>query len=154
MPSRRWIRTARAAGAPFDALVEGGIYYSSTNACAYLVSKDSADRFNKKLILTLQQNPIYWFDGFDRYVDIFDGGPTVTAPTDKIRTVRESATEKVCEIGDGGKTRMIVATGCLMDFRACFASAKRVPRKGLCIDEEAASMLGVKVGDQILAVAR
>ena len=91
---------------------------------------------------------------FDRYVDIFDGGPTVTAPTDKIRTVRESATEKVCEIGDGGKTRMIVATGSLMDFRACFASARRVPRKGLCIDEDAASMLGVKVGDQILAVAR
>ena len=91
---------------------------------------------------------------FDRYVDIFDGGPTVTAPTDKIRTVRESTTEKVCEIGDGGKTRMIVATGSLMEFRACFASARRVPRKGLCIDEEAASMLGVKVGDQILAVAR
>ncbi|MFL6728570.1 MAG: arginine N-succinyltransferase [Sphingomicrobium sp.] len=91
---------------------------------------------------------------FDRYVDIFDGGPTVTAPTDKIRTVRESTTETICEIGAGGKARMIVATGCLTDFRACFASAKRVPRKGLCIDEDAASMLGVKVGDQILAVAR
>ena len=28
---------------------------------------------------------------FDRYIDIFDGGPTVTAPTDQIRTVRECA---------------------------------------------------------------
>ena len=28
---------------------------------------------------------------FDRYIDIFDGGPTVTAPTDQIRTVREAS---------------------------------------------------------------
>ncbi len=26
---------------------------------------------------------------FDRYIDIFDGGPTVTARTDDIRTIRE-----------------------------------------------------------------
>ena len=27
---------------------------------------------------------------FDRYIDIFDGGPTVTAQTDQIRTIREA----------------------------------------------------------------
>ena len=91
---------------------------------------------------------------YDRYVDIFDGGPTVTTQTDRIRTLRESVTETVCEIGDGGKTRLIVATGRLKDFRACFASGRRVPRKGICIDEEAARLLGVAVGDQILAVGR
>jgi arginine N-succinyltransferase len=91
---------------------------------------------------------------YDRYVDIFDGGPTVTAQIDKIRTVRESAYETVCEIGDGGKSRMIVAIGRLKNFRACCASVKRVPKKGICIDREAAKILGVKVGDQVLAVAK
>jgi arginine N-succinyltransferase len=91
---------------------------------------------------------------FDRYVDIFDGGPTVTAQTDSIRTVRESAFEPVCEVGEGGGTKMMLAAGRLKDFRACFASVKRAPRKGLCIDSEAAELLGVKAGDQVLAVSR
>jgi arginine N-succinyltransferase len=91
---------------------------------------------------------------YDRYVDIFDGGPTVTAPTDRIRTVRESATETIGEIGDGGRTKMLVAAGRLKDFRACFASVKRLPRKGICIDPQAAELLEVGVGDQVLAVAR
>ena len=91
---------------------------------------------------------------FDRYVDIFDGGPTVTASTDRIRTVRESTAETICEIGDGGRTKMIVATGRLQDFRACFASVKRSPKKGICIDREAAELLGVDIGDELVAVAR
>jgi arginine N-succinyltransferase len=95
-------------------------------------------------------------EGFihDRYIDIFDGGPTVTAPTDRIRTVREAVHETVLEVGQGGKQQAILATGRLKDFTACYASIKRVPRKGLCIDSDAARLLGVKVGDQVLAVTR
>ncbi|MEO6582663.1 MAG: arginine N-succinyltransferase [Sphingomicrobium sp.] len=91
---------------------------------------------------------------FDRYIDIFDGGPTVLAHTDRIRTARESRTETVLEIGDSGKQRMILAIGKLHDFMACTATVKRVPRKGLVIDAEAARLLEVKVGDEVLAVAR
>ena len=91
---------------------------------------------------------------YDRYVDIFDGGPTVTAPTDRIRTVRESTTETVCEIGDGGRTKMLVAKGRLKDFKACFASVKRLPKKGICIDRTAAELLEIETGEQVLAVAR
>jgi arginine N-succinyltransferase len=91
---------------------------------------------------------------FDRYVDNFDGGPTVTAATDRIRTVRESTTETVCEIGDGGKVKMILAAGRLKNFRAGFASVRRMPRKGIAIDAEAAKLLKLKVGDEVLAVAR
>jgi arginine N-succinyltransferase len=91
---------------------------------------------------------------FDRYIDIFDGGPTVTAPTDQIRTVRESDYETIAEIGGGGKTKMLVAHGHLKEFRACCASVKRVAKKGICIDPEAAELLGVKEGDQVLAVKR
>ena len=90
---------------------------------------------------------------FDRYIDIFDGGPTVLAPTDRIKTVRESASVTVLEIGEGGKQSMILATGKLHDFVACRASVKHVPRKGIVIDAEAARLLGAKAGDEILAVA-
>ena len=91
---------------------------------------------------------------FDRYIDIFDGGPTVTAHTDDIRTIDESEDEVIEEIASGGKTKMLLAHGRLKDFRACLVTTKRVGRKGLCIDPEAAELLGVKVGDTVLAVKR
>lgn len=91
---------------------------------------------------------------FDRYIDIFDGGPTVTAQTDSIRTVRDSAVETVLEVGQGGKQKMLLATGKLRKFVACGALVKKVPRKGLCIDAEAAELLGVEPGDEVLAVDR
>src|SRR6185437_782560 len=53
---------------------------------------------------------------FDRYIDIFDGGPTVTASTDQIRTIRESRTEALAEIGDKPGSNMLVAAGRLTNF--------------------------------------
>jgi arginine N-succinyltransferase len=91
---------------------------------------------------------------FDRYIDIFDGGPTVVAPTDHIRTIREARGETIAEIADGGTTRMMVASGRLKDFRACCASVKKLPRKGICIDRGAAELLEVEVGDEVVMVAK
>jgi arginine N-succinyltransferase len=92
---------------------------------------------------------------YDRYLDVFDGGPTVTAPTDNIRTVRESAIERIAEIGENnGRTKMLLAAGRLNDFRACCASVKRLRDSGLCIDRECAQLLEVEVGDEVLAVTR
>jgi arginine N-succinyltransferase len=91
---------------------------------------------------------------FDRYIDIFDGGPTVTAPTDQIRTVREARTETIAEIGGGGPAKMMVAAGRLKNFRACCASVKRLPKRGICIDREAAELLEVEVGDSLVMVTR
>lgn len=91
---------------------------------------------------------------FDRYIDIFDGGPTVTAPTDQIRTIREARAETVGEIAEGGPSKMLVAAGQLKDFRACCASIRRLPRKGISIDREAAELLEIEVGDQLWMVTR
>jgi len=91
---------------------------------------------------------------FDRYIDIFDGGPTVTAPTDQIRTVRQARVETVAEIGEGGPLKTIVAAGSLRDFRACCGSVRRLPRKGLCLDREAADLLEVDVGDSVAMIAK
>ncbi|MFL6785170.1 MAG: arginine N-succinyltransferase, partial [Sphingomicrobium sp.] len=91
---------------------------------------------------------------FDRYIDIFDGGPTVTAQTDNIRTVREARSETIADIGEGGASKMLVAAGRLKEFRACCASVKRLARKGICIDREAAELLEVEVGDTLVMVPR
>jgi arginine N-succinyltransferase len=91
---------------------------------------------------------------FDRYIDIFDGGPTVTAQTDNIRTVREARSETIADIGEGGASKMLVAAGRLKEFRACCASVKRLARKGICIDREAAELLEVEVGETLVMVPR
>jgi arginine N-succinyltransferase len=91
---------------------------------------------------------------FDRYIDIFDGGPTVVAPTHQIRTIRESRADKVAEIGEGGTIKMLVAAGRLKDFRACCASVKKLPKQGIRIDAEAAALLEVKIGDPVVMVTR
>jgi arginine N-succinyltransferase len=91
---------------------------------------------------------------FERYIDIFDGGPTVTAPTDQVRTIRESSTEKVVEVGEGGKLKMLLAAGRLRDFRCTRAEVRRVGRKGIAITPEVAELLEIDVGSTVLAVAR
>jgi arginine N-succinyltransferase len=91
---------------------------------------------------------------FDRYIDIFDGGPTVTAATDQIRTIRESTAETVAEIGPGGTAKVLLASGRLTEFRAGCASVKRVGRKGICVDEGAAELLDLKLGDQVVVAPK
>ena len=68
---------------------------------------------------------------YDRYIDIFDGGPTVTAPTDRIRTVREVDDRDGCaRSATAARAKMLVAAGRLKDFRACCASVKRLAEEG------------------------
>ena len=95
-------------------------------------------------------------EGFvwDGYVDIFDGGPTVTARTDDIHSVRDTRSEKVAEIADDGPLKMLASAGRLADFRACCASVKKVGRHGIQIDREAAGLLGVDLGDTVHMIAR
>ncbi|QIK77967.1 arginine N-succinyltransferase [Sphingomonas piscis] len=92
---------------------------------------------------------------FDRYVDIFDGGPTVIAPTDQIRSIREARLDTVAEIGDvpGGR-KSILSAGRLTGFRACCAGVRRVERRGVAITPETAALLEVNVGDPLLVVPR
>ena len=87
---------------------------------------------------------------YDNYVDIFDGGPTVTARTSALRTVRDSramTVERLSEDG-AGLTQSLVAAGRLGDFRAWIG----------CVGEGVvpaceASAMGVAVGDEVRHVA-
>jgi len=96
-------------------------------------------------------------EGFawDCYIDIFDGGPTMTARTDQIRTVATAEEEPLAEVGDveGGQP-MLVATGKLSGFAACHARVRMLAEGGVVLEPQTASMLGLSPGDALLAAPR
>lgn len=84
---------------------------------------------------------------FENYVDIFDGGPTMTARTDQVLTIRDAKAQRVTAIQDGGEPS-IVACGTLAAFRACHARVT-ASEDGVIIDGKAASALGIEPGQDV-----
>ena len=87
---------------------------------------------------------------YDNYVDIFDGGPTVTARTDAVRTVREARLERIARLCEhpASQDRALVATGLLADFRAWIGHVAREDE--LCtLPAGEAAAAGVGVGDEV-----
>ena len=94
-------------------------------------------------------------EGFrqDRYIDLFDGGPTVTAATDDIATIRAARTATVRATTVTGGAPVIVASGRLAAFRCCFGTV--APHgDGIAIDPVAAAALGVAIGDTLTYAPR
>ncbi len=93
-------------------------------------------------------------EGFawERYVDIFDGGPTMTARTDQVRTVRDAKPARVASVAPGGEPALI-ASGKLARFRVVQGRVA-ASDGGVSIDPDAASLLGVRAGDDVLHVGR
>ncbi|MBV8972194.1 MAG: arginine N-succinyltransferase [Sphingomonadaceae bacterium] len=87
---------------------------------------------------------------YDNYVDIFDGGPTVTCPTDCIATVAASRAAPVGELADGagGMPRALLAAGRLADFRAWIGHADWCA-DGLLLPAGEAELMGVRLGDEV-----
>ncbi len=84
---------------------------------------------------------------FDSYIDIFDGGPTMVARTDQVRTVRDARTGTITELADGG-ARALVSRGRLMDFCAGFGEVFDSDGR-IAINAASAALLDVDVGDSI-----
>ena len=92
---------------------------------------------------------------FDCYIDIFDGGPTMIAATDQIRTIRDSRELVVDRIEESVEGQnLILAAGRLGAFAACFSNVQVAPEGGATITRKAAEMLGVGPGDSILTMSR
>lgn len=94
-------------------------------------------------------------EGFahEGYIDIFDGGPTMAAATDRIRSVRNAKTSTVLATDLAAGQHALVATGRLEHFIAAHATIE-VRDDGIALDAESAKSLGVSEGDEVLHVAR
>ena len=90
---------------------------------------------------------------YENYIDIFDGGPTMMADTDQIRTLREAKELTVSAVGREGEEKMLLACGRLQDFAACYGYVTRTEDE-VALSAETAELLGVQVGDRLLAVER
>ncbi|WP_120717703.1 arginine N-succinyltransferase [Tsuneonella amylolytica] len=91
---------------------------------------------------------------FDGYVDIFDGGPTMTARTDDVKSIRDARPGRVTDANLDIGERAIIATGTLGDFRAAYGMRDFGPDGTVAIDRKAAAALGVGDGDEVWSVAR
>ena len=90
---------------------------------------------------------------FENYVDIFDGGPTMTARTDRVATIANAQACTIAAVDDDGGTESLVATGRLRDFRCAFAAVRPVA-DAIAIDPVGAAALGVGPGDRVLHIGR
>lgn len=99
-------------------------------------------------------------EGFawENYIDIFDGGPTMTVRTDQIRSIREARDATIVAIdenlgeNDSGE-KMLVAQGQMAEFRCAYGWVKPCDG-GIAIDPECAEVLGVVPGATVTTVAR
>ena len=99
-------------------------------------------------------------EGFswENYVDIFDGGPTMTARTDQIRSVRDAKDAKIVAIDDAlgdhkDGEKMLITHGRLGEFKAAYGWVK--PQgDGIALDPVGAGSLGLATGDSITYIPR
>ena len=94
-------------------------------------------------------------EGFahEGYVDIFDGGPTMTARTDQVRSIAEARCSTLIQVDSVSGERALIATGRLSGFRSCFGLCEAA-EDGVVIDPAAARLLGVGPGDTVWSVPR
>lgn len=84
---------------------------------------------------------------YENYIDIFDGGPTMTARTDQVKSIRDARTDVVVGIAEAGD-RALASVGKWQHFRSAFV--RLVPTDGgVTINADGADTLGVEVGDSI-----
>lgn len=81
------------------------------------------------------------------YVDIFDGGPTVVADIDAVKTVRDARQIEMTGVAANG-TRSLIAVGSGAAFRVARGDVDADGR----IDPALATALNLRVGDSMLVV--
>ena len=96
--------------------------------------------------------------GWENYIDIFDGGPTMTARTDQIRSIREAKDVTITEISQSvgeqkSDQKKLLTLGRLHAFKAAYGW---IDDRGddVIIDAECARALNISIGDQVTYVER
>ncbi|TMM50382.1 arginine N-succinyltransferase [Qipengyuania marisflavi] len=91
---------------------------------------------------------------FEGYVDIFDGGPSMTARTDNVKSVRDATPARVGPTDLDLGERALIATGELDSFRCAYGMREVLEDGTLAIDTVCAAALEVDTGDEVWSVAR
>ena len=100
--------------------------------------------------MRMLQNEGFSYDG---YVDIFDGGPTMTARTDNVISIRNAVTAQVADVTLGKGEKALLSAGTLTDFRCCYG-ARQLDGEHIAIDAQSAEALRVTEGDTVWSIAR
>ncbi|MFN4112697.1 MAG: arginine N-succinyltransferase [Sphingomonadaceae bacterium] len=91
---------------------------------------------------------------FEGYVDIFDGGPTMLARTDQVKSVAEARRATVASTALERGEKALIATGRLASFRACYGARELADDGTVAVDASTADLLGVSEGDEVWSVLR
>ena len=90
---------------------------------------------------------------YEGYVDIFDGGPTMTARTEAVRSVTHAQKAVVTGTDCAKGEKALLAAGQLAGFRSCFGACIEADG-GIAIDSQAADLLEVGPGDIVWRAPR
>ncbi len=94
-------------------------------------------------------------EGFrwDKFVDIFDAGPTMSAPRDQIRTVKDSHVLPVFAAKNGKPTHeALISNNRIDDFRAIYSKVY-FEDMHVCLSDVEMEALGVTGGDDVCVFA-
>lgn len=84
---------------------------------------------------------------YEKFVDIFDAGPSLEVRRDQIRTVKESRLLTV-QHGDPGKQRALISNNRIKDFRAIYSHVA-ISEDAINLTSEMKTVLRVKTGEQV-----
>lgn len=89
---------------------------------------------------------------FNNYIDIFDGGPTIEAPINDIRTIKHSGYYTIRKVlKEVSSKKNYITANTALDFRATMSDVVLNEEEKTCvISEETAALLQVTSSDSIL----
>ncbi len=95
-------------------------------------------------------------EGFaaEGYVDIFDGGPSMTARTDNVKSIASAIPARVVDTDLDIGEKALIATGELGSFKAAYGMRDFGDDDTVSIDRICAEALEVSVGDTVWSVAK
>lgn len=87
---------------------------------------------------------------YNKYIDIFDAGPTIEAPRDQIHTAASSRLMTIKNIIDDVSSTRFLLSNTKLDFRATVAHVIFNESQATCIiSHQTATMLKLKCGDSV-----
>jgi len=106
---------------------------------------------NGRAAMRMLENEGFHHNG---YIDIFDGGPTMTAATDQVHSIRDAHRGPLADTMLAKGEKALIAAGTLAGFRCCFGARQVLDDGSVAIDVQAADLLRVGRGELVWSIAR